>query len=485
MLVYFALVGVCAGIVWWAYNVVNSIWFGPLRDIPSPLVLQLFPILFDVTAARGVAPFLLEKYHLKYGPVFRIGWTKVICVDPDAAVKVFSTYKVSKGRIYDSFRYFGDNLLTMNSRDEHLARRRLVSPAFTRTRIMEMEPIVVEKGIKPLLSRLDKACDESMIDILHQLHYMSWDIIGELGFGQSFKMVETGGHPAVTWLSSVLNYAMVCYAVPFLSRFKSPEGEKLRKFSQDLLDSYHATKASASKKTLISHFTEATEKSTGKKMSSGAIFAEAHLMLFAGTDTTSNTLGFFFHQLITHPRVYAKVVKEVRSAQRKDGILDYETIVRTMPTLQAAIKETMRLLPAVSAPILRRAPREGLQISGHFLPEDTEVTVPLYCLHRSPMFWDKPREFLPERWLGPAYSGLKREIDPRCFIPFIMGPRGCIGKDLAMLELNLVCANVLARFDLTLVTGHPQQPTADLDLVALPILCPKNASILVTMSHAQ
>ncbi|KAJ9083618.1 hypothetical protein DSO57_1032874 [Entomophthora muscae] len=458
---------VSAVVIWWGWNVVYSVWLSPLREIPSPLELQLLPLLFDASVARGNSHLLLHKYHLRYGPVFRIGWKKVIFVDADAAAQMFGTYKYDKGRIYDGFRYFGDNLLTLKTRAEHSARRKLVVPAFTRPKVLAMEPIIIEKGILPLLANLEDA--EGSVDLLKQLHYMSWDVIGELGFGKSFEMLKSGGHPAASWMESVLKLSMACYVFPPLLKLRIPNGERLRAFSQKLIDAYSSTKHPS--KTILSHFTASVDKETGQVLSKEAIFAEAHLLLFAGTETTSNSIGFFFYLLGTHPKVYKKVAAEVR-ANPHTGILSHDTISTTMPYLQAAIKEAMRILPVVSSTIFRTVPKDGLHAANYFIPQGTEVTVPFYSIHRSPLLWDEPDKFIPERWLD--CSPLKRKIDPRCFIPFSIGPRACAGKELAKVEMLLACANILSRFDLELVTDPK---STDLDLVSLPILRPSNSSI--------
>ncbi|KAI0244276.1 hypothetical protein L0F63_005770 [Massospora cicadina] len=409
---------------------------------------------------RGKVQFLLEKYHRRYGPVFRVSWNKVIWVDPDVAGLIFGTYKFSKGSIYNGFRYFGDNLLTIKSREEHSKRRRLVAPGYSRNSILQLEPTILEKCVRPLLSNVESACGDK-VDILHQFHYFSWDVIGEACFGHSLGMLKQSNHSAAVWVDSVLHFFLACYPFPFLTKFRFPSGEKLRQFSTDLLDSYYEKQQSLPP-TILGHFTKAFDKESCAVLNKEVILAEAQLMLLAGTDTVSNTLGLFLHNLITHPRVYKKVIQEVRSVE-SHGLHDYATITAKMPYLQAALKESMCVLPPAPGTLFR-----------HFLPGGTQISVPLYCLHRSAQFWENPEEFCPERWLEPLP---KCPINPKCYIPFMVGPKACIGKELAMLEMLLALANLLARFDFF---AHQNS----LDLVALPVMRPQNSSIVTLVKRA-
>src|SRR5690606_8296585 len=97
---------------------------------------------------------------------------------------------------------------------------------------------------------------------------------------------------------------------------------------------------------------------------------------------------------------------------------------------------------------------------GYKIPEKTIVFVCPYSLHRDERFWPNPEGFLPERFLGEAERAI-----PRCaYIPFITGPRQCIGAGFAMMEAQIILAMVARSYALDLVPGHPvvPQPTVTL-----------------------
>ncbi|KAJ9054844.1 hypothetical protein DSO57_1010033 [Entomophthora muscae] len=131
---------------WWAGNVVYSLFFSPLRDIPGPLLLQIFPLYHRLQVGKGQSTFLFEKYHQVYGPVFRIGWYYVVFTDPAASMEIYTTYKFNKTDEYAAFEYHGMNLLSVRNRKDHALRRRQMALAFTKQNVALMEPTIVSEG---------------------------------------------------------------------------------------------------------------------------------------------------------------------------------------------------------------------------------------------------------------------------------------------------------------------------------------------------
>lgn len=285
-----------------------------------------------------------------------------------------------------------------------------------------MVPTIMETGVDPLVSNLRAAALAGRpVDLFQQLHFLAWDVIGQLTFGRSFGMLQTSAnHPAVGWVSSVLRFGAVCYGFPLLARFRIPDGERLRGFTWGIMEAYYAEHRPGDTG-LLSSFIDAVDDVTGDSLSKADIFGEAHIILQAGTDTTSNTLALLIHQLLTHPACYARLREELDRAG--DGN-DYQAL----PYLEASIKETLRLFPSIPNVIFRDVPKAGHQLLGHQLPPGTEIGVCVYSLHRSPQHWVRPDEFLPDRFLSDSIS-THHKPDLRCYMPFSLGPRSCIGKE--------------------------------------------------------
>jgi len=107
----------------------------------------------------------------------------------------------------------------------------------------------------------------------------------------------------------------------------------------------------------------------------------------------------------------------------------------------------------------RRAEQQE-EFNGRLLPAGAYVAVVPYSLHRHPEFWPDPERFDPERFDRNATEG----HHPFSYLPFAAGPRTCIGAAMAMLETQLVLAQILQRFNVHMVPGHPIETTAKVTL---------------------
>ena len=112
-------------------------------------------------------------------------------------------------------------------------------------------------------------------------------------------------------------------------------------------------------------------------------------------------------------------------------------------------KECMRLYPPAYG--LGREAIDDCEIGGYRVPAGTQVFMFQWTTHRDPRFYDRPDEFLPERWTDEFIERLPKYA----YFPFGGGPRACIGASFAMMEIILGLAVIGRRFRLELVPGHP------------------------------
>ena len=106
--------------------------------------------------------------------------------------------------------------------------------------------------------------------------------------------------------------------------------------------------------------------------------------------------------------------------------------------LNAVINETLRLHPPVMSGLQRVTPPEGMVINSKHVPGNTVVTIPTYTLHRDERNFSSPNSFMPERWID-AKSVENHNV--KAFNPFSYGPTGCVGKQLALMEMRSVIAS--------------------------------------------
>ncbi|XP_061954870.1 cytochrome P450 CYP94D108-like isoform X2 [Populus nigra] len=171
--------------------------------------------------------------------------------------------------------------------------------------------------------------------------------------------------------------------------------------------------------------------------------------ILAGRDTTSSALSWLFWLLSLNPDVEGNILKELETIRSSNGknlgdTYSFEEL-RDMHYLQAAISETLRLYPPV--PVDSKACQsDDVLPDGTFVGKKWFVTYHAYAMGRMESIWGKNcRDFVPERWLE---NGIYRQESPFKFPVFNAGPRMCLGKDMAYIQMKSIAASVIERFEI-------------------------------------
>jgi cytochrome P450 len=173
--------------------------------------------------------------------------------------------------------------------------------------------------------------------------------------------------------------------------------------------------------------------------------SESVLQLIAGADSTATTIRCTFLYLLTNPSVYAKLVSEIDAAAAK-GLVSYPVITdseaKQLPYLQACLREGLRIWPPLNGIADRIAPQQGYTIDGKFIPGGTRVAFNVYHLMRRRDIWDGDADiFRPERWIE-ADVETRYSYDKAWELSFGYGRYSCLGKNIALMELNKVFVEV-------------------------------------------
>jgi cytochrome P450 len=118
--------------------------------------------------------------------------------------------------------------------------------------------------------------------------------------------------------------------------------------------------------------------------------------------------------------------------------------------LEAVVLEALRLAPPVVGAAPRVAGPGGTTVCDEYVPQGTWVSVPSWTIHRNELYFDRPHDFLPERWFSDSGKAMRAH---GAFQPFQVGPRHCIGKHLAVKEVMLVLARLFVEFEMELALG--------------------------------
>ncbi|RDL40157.1 uncharacterized protein BP5553_00136 [Venustampulla echinocandica] len=348
-----------------------------------------------------------------------------------------------KGKFYSDLLLKG-TLVCISSNKEHAMRRKAFPQAFTQKNLLEWESMI-KRAVTVSIEKMREAGAEGKeVDILAGFTSMASGIIGEFCFGESFK----SGEEEIHQIGENPNHDAVIKGIQ--SELLIPGGETLRNVPSYLqvlplpilrlvLSSWSALKTpgkqqalkrdnliqSTKHKTLLTKALAENEESLG--LSDEVIVREAKAFIIAGTDTTAVTATYLVWAVLNHPEVKAKLQREVDSLPLDFSVAE----VQSLPYLQLVITEMLRMYGSASGSLPRATPAGGKQIGEWFVPEGTEVSTQAYTLHHNPDIFEDPYLFRPERWE-------KRTPQMKeAYMPFAIGARGCIGQNLAQIELAL------------------------------------------------
>lgn len=177
--------------------------------------------------------------------------------------------------------------------------------------------------------------------------------------------------------------------------------------------------------------------------------AEMGNVFYGGCFSVPSTLVSALYLLTKHPAELQKLTAAIRQL---DDDCDLESLIECKP-LDYALREAMRLLPAVPMFGRRVLPTAATELGGCLLPPNTSIWIVNWLLQRSAPHWERPLEFLPDRWGGGVAEA--NPLGSEYFFPEGRGPRICLGAEYSIFYMKLVLATLLRRWDVECGQGQP------------------------------
>lgn len=165
----------------------------------------------------------------------------------------------------------------------------------------------------------------------------------------------------------------------------------------------------------------------------------------AGSETTAIALTNLMHNLVKNQDKLALLRAEIDAALGPDEKIPSFEKVRHLPYLKACIDENLRLWPSITHGLARTVPPEGGSVMGHQIAGSVTVSIPTWVVHRDEAIWPNSEQYLPERWLDE-----KAKEWQSYYVPFSTGARGCVGRNISLLEQYVLLAALVKRYDFEL-----------------------------------
>ncbi len=402
------------------------------------------PVLGNLREFAGDTLGFATRLAREYGEVARfrvVNRTAYLLSSPEAVERVL----VANHRNFIKHTFFwrkvdaifGKGLLT-NEGDDWLRQRRLVQPAFHHERIAEYARIMVDYTTE----RLDGWRDGEERDVRGEMTSITFRVVARTLFD-----AEVAGDAAEiagafdTGIEEIARRIRRPVLVP--DWIPTPANRRYRRavnrMDRLVYRIIEEHRDGRDRGDLLSALMQVRDED-GRPMDEKQLRDETITMLLAGHETTALALTWTWYLLSQHPETTARLEEEVDGALdgRPPGVQD----LRRLPYTERVVREAMRIYPPAYS--FGREALEDDEILGWPVPAGTTLFVFPWVLHRDPRLYPEPLRFDPERWTESFESKLSRHA----YIPFGSGPRMCIGREFARMELVLIVATIAQRFRL-------------------------------------
>ncbi|KAF2092698.1 cytochrome P450 [Rhizodiscina lignyota] len=435
----------------------------PLARFPGPLVASLT----DLSKFSYFWSLQIDKQlfalHEKYGPIVRIGPNDLSFYGADAVAPIYKSGRVmTKSHFYDGFTTFKPNLFGSKDEDLHALRRRQMAHGFSTASMTAMETVFDRHALN-LRTKLDKYAETGEIfDLKTVLAFYAYDVLGELAFSTQFNSQVQDDPELLPPINDHIFLASLYGSLPSLLPYSMRWSQYLPiPWLQGLMRSRLKIRNTVSEcvgkeireqtnrpdksKNLLTQLIAATDPETGAKLTEEEICSEAFAFLVAGSHTTSGTLTLLFYHLLHNPNIYKRLVAELDHelpVLEAGSVYPYTGLENRLPFTMACIRENFRRTPVFTMPLTRNVTKaEGLEIDGQIIPQGTTCAITNYALQHNPAIWGGDHDtFDPDRWLAEGYT--KEKVN--YLMPFGMGHRACIGRNVAMINI-LKCVTIIGR----------------------------------------
>ncbi len=394
---------------------------GPLHVLARPFGLPAAP----------------RRYAFAYGPDFN----RIVLGDPERFKTTGQTLPGPRGSAQRRLRYG----LTRSHGERHERQRELVRSLFQRQAVDAMLPRMVELADATLADWAVGA----RVDIDVEMRRLSLVLSTELLFGSAApERANRVGEGIGEWLERSFSPRVWMFLVnlpgtPYRALLRHAQA-----LEAEILGLLRERRAQAPAGDDVFARLVRAHAAREPWMDDRDLVGQAAIQFAASFETTAHALGWFWLLLAQHPAVTERISAEIEK-EIGDRVPASAEVLARLPLLDAALRESLRILPAV--PYTLRSVQAPVQLGDVALAKGDRVVLSHYVTHHLEALYPEPRRFRPERWFGLRRNAYQ-------YLPFSAGPRACIGAHFATLAMKVVAVRVLQRFRVSLAAGTRIDP---------------------------
>jgi cytochrome P450 len=440
-----------------------------LARLPSPVGIPLFGNLLQIDSLRFHRQ--MEDWAGEFGPFYRLklGRKSVLVLSDSTAMAKLMRERPDvirrSTRTATALNELGGRGVFTAEGDDWRAQRKLVMRALTPEVIRNFFPTLVMMTERMRQRWLTMTREGRPVNLLHDLRAFALDVIVHLAMGQDINTLEQADNQIQRDIEFLFNRIArrITSPIPYWRYFRlAPDKEAdackerinkavtgfIEEARRQLNEQPHLREKPANM--LQALLVARDEPNSG--FDDGHVIGNAVTMVFAGEDTTSNTIAWLLYHLTQNSSAAAKLQSEVDIELGAERVLAQFDRLDQFAYLDAATNEAMRLTPV--APFMSLEPNVDIQVGDVAVPKGTLMLLLLRQSSRLAGTWSEPSVFQPERWIASA--GFATDGDPsRKMFPFGAGPRFCPGRYLALAEIRMVVSMLARTFTLEFDTKAP------------------------------
>src|SRR3984957_18194674 len=394
----------------------------------------------------------LRRYFTRFGDIYRVfaparGVYHYVINHPDDIKRVLlSNHRnYTKGEGMDRVKILLGNGIMTSEGDFWRRQRRMMQPSFHRRVIDQFSTLIGEVNDRVAARWAEKAARREAVNLSDDASELTLEIVLRSIFGSDLARLEQrlGANPFEV-VAKEQNRDL-----KFAFRFRS-----LSKLVAELIDRRRRTPEEHFD--FLAMLMASRDRDSDAAMSDKELIDEVLTLIVAGHETTAAALTWTWYLISQHPAAEAQLQAEAdRAAGEHTLSLDG---AESLAFTHQVIQEALRLYPP--GWLITRRTLEADELGGFPIAPRTDVFICPYVLHRHPAYWSEPEEFRPERFAGADAEERHRFS----YIPFAVGPRHCIGENIAMFEMLVHVSAMSRRFRLTRAGNEPIELEAQINL---------------------
>jgi len=474
-------------------------------SLNMPMVTSYYPFIGSALQFLKHSPWdLMESWHRQYGSIYAFKLLGNICIGiehPDHLKQVLGKISLVKKDVAFAYKPFlpilGNGIVTAEG-NSWLKQRRKIDHPF-KIEVLEIIPRVTVRAVQRLMLKMDRCAEGGhTIDIAEELRHLTLQVISmaflsldaeesDANFATMYLPIVEEGNIRVWrperaymfFLPHFWRHISHCrrlniYVSKLITDRWSLRREEKKSATigrhQDILDN------------VLAHYDKENGDIYPSPVCVRQLRDEFKTFMLAGHETSAAMMTWTLFELMKEDNMMEKVGKEADSVfGTKFDCRQFSVDQDQLPSREelshlifseSCLKESLRLYSVV--PTVARLVSEPVKIGPHLIPKGCKVMVNIQSLHHNPDYWPDPMKFDPYRFSDPAIPPPK----PYTFLPFIDGPRNCLGQYLALLESKIVISLLTQRY--TIKRKHVQDDSDPRHRYMVPITTKGSVDVFVS-----